>query len=109
MLVFRLEDKEGWGPFTYNTKWPQGLDEEKPLHNSYLCTVPEARTVWSQRHKYRFGCRTLKHLSKYWGDELDKWTKEGWVIAVYKVRKNYVLNSKEDIEVAFMIDKAIKL
>ena len=110
MLVYRLEDKRGYGPFSYHNDWPKNLDGDKALHNQHGCTVTGTyRWDSDERKKYRFGCRSMAQLEKYWGNELDKQTKEGWVIAVYKVRKNYVLMSTIDIELAFKIEKAVKI
>ena len=110
MLVYRLEDKEGYGPFAYRTDWPEGLDDDRPLHTQYGCTVEgyhiEDR---EERMKWRFGCRTMKQLEAYWGNEIGLWEEAGWVVAVYKVRKNYVRLGTTDIELAFKAEKAVRV
>lgn len=111
MLVYRLEDKEGYGPFAYRTDWPKDIDKEsRALHNQYGCTVENyPREDRLERMKWRFGCRNITQLREYWGNELAIWEKAGWVVAVYRVRKNYVRMGTADIELAFKADKAVRV
>lgn len=111
MLVYRLEDKDGYGPFSYRTDWPKDLDKNDiALHSNYGCTVENYhREDLTERKKWRFGCRNITQLRAYWANELELWEQEGWVVAVYKVRKNYVRLGKADIELAFKADKAVRI
>lgn len=106
MIVFRLEDKNGRGPFNYNADWPSDYTSDG-IHSVTGCTV----TIIGAKNysDYRFGCKNITRLRKYWNNELDKWLAAGWVIAKYKVRKNYVQFGTDDIELAFKADKAERI
>lgn len=108
MIVFRLEDDRGRGPFSSAKRWPEGYDGEKAIHNLEGCTVPDEKYGYDSS-SYRFGCRNITQLKKYWGNQLEKFAKDGWVIATYSVRKNYVLFSTKDIELAFKAEKAVRI
>jgi len=110
MIIYRLEDANGWGPFSYNTNWPDDYSGDKSIHNVEGCTVPDVREgSRKERGYWRFGCRNKTQLSKYWGGELDKFVRDGWVVAQYRVRKNYVRFGTKDIEVAFLRKKAVRI
>lgn len=111
MIVYRLEDKKGYGPFNYGQDWPTSAKESLTAkHTQYLCTVPEARIGTKEhRDKYRFACRNITDLRKYWGCNLKDWENAGWIIAKYKVRKNYILIGSLNFELAFLIKKATRL
>lgn len=110
MIVYRLEDKDGWGPFSYRTDWPDEYDGDASIHSNQGCTVPYVRDGnMDERAKYRFGCRNMTQLKKYWGDQLQLWQDSGWIVAKYKVRRNYVEFGNMDIELAFKIEKAERL
>ena len=111
MLVYRLEDKEGYGPFTHRTRWPKNLlNEDRALHNRYGCTVSEVRaSFFPNRGDWRFACRNITQLREYWGNVIEKWESEGWVVGVYRVRKSYIKFGDEDIELAFNINEAVRI
>lgn len=109
MIVYRLEDKEGWGPFTYKKDWPKDYNDDNAIHSHRGCTVPHDLFPLGRRQNYRFGCSSIEKLNKYWGGQLDKWKSNGWIVATYKVRKNYVLTGLNDIELAFLVEKAVRV
>lgn len=107
MIVYRLEDRFGRGPFATATRWPDvALRSDNNLHSHYACTV----TIRASYGLYRFGCRNITGLRRYWGkDSLKAFEREGWRIVKYKVRKNYIKFGMEDIELAFKADKAERI
>jgi len=107
MIVYRLEDKNERGPFGFMAEWPKDYTGDASIHNREGCTVVGIPEIGYR--KWRFGCRNITQLKKYWGGEIEKFEREGWVIAKYKVRKNFIKFGTKDIELAFNIDKAIRL
>lgn len=111
MIVYRLEDREHKGAFYSNKSWPKRGRrlEDKALHNRYGCTLPFDVKYGPRSKDYRFGTDSLKKLEDYFGNRLKYFLEEGWVIGVYKVRRNYVRFSPMGIEVAFLVDKSKRL
>lgn len=114
MIVYRLEDKETFeGPFSSDRKWPKpAVDSPDSVHQNRGCTLPMNIKYGPMSDNFRFGARNKTQLKKYWGKNLVHFLNDGWVIAAYRVRKNYVVyseNPRVDVEVAFDIRKAERI
>lgn len=104
MIVYRLEDDEGYGVWSgfnggramlegYYGRWKQG------------CTVYAWNFSWSN---YRYGCENLESLMQYFGTAFGHLLNSGrFQVVKYEVRKNHVRFS--EIEVVFNLNKAKRL
>lgn len=52
MIVYRLEDKEGYGPFTHNTDWPNNYDGDKALQFKNTSELVEYLADGDATHGY---------------------------------------------------------
>lgn len=114
MIVYRLEDRETQhGPFSSDRKWPKAaLDSPDSVHQNAGCTLPMDIKYGPMSDNFRFGARNITQLKKYWVKNMKHFLNDGWVVAAYKVRKNYVVFAKIpkiDVEVAFDIRKAERI
>lgn len=109
MIVYRIEDKEGWGAFSGDIVWPEeARQSDNNIHSHQGCSVQFPLN--HVRSEYRFGCKSIKDIKKYWGDGFDAFMEsENFYLVKYKVRKNYVLLGKGNFELAFKIEKAVKI
>lgn len=107
MIVYRLESESGYGVFS--TVARALLDDGTAMYSVHSCTLRSQGLVPNNR-KYRFACESIDKLVEYWGSDFANLLAQGYKVAVYKVRKNYVLLSHiPGLECAFVAEKAIYL
>lgn len=105
MIVYRLENSEGRGPFSCSG-WPTAIsDASNPLHSQHGCTAFPPR---GEGDKYRFGCPSYEALEEYFDANLMNLDK-GWTVAVYEVNIAYVRLSDLGIECCFLATKAERI
>lgn len=118
MIVWRLEDKNGWGVWSgdmWNDRLCDFLDYEDQgrYHRGRSVYSSELRKKNEPRYpeiSHRYGCDSKKRLQAYFGASFDKLINEhGAVVAKYKVRKNHVVFGEDNIELIFRMDKAEKI
>lgn len=107
MIVYRLEDpKMHRGPFNYPLPWPKkGRGDSDAIHSRMGCTVPIGVMDISE---YRFATESVAALERYWGKRFKYFLEAGYVIGVYRVRKNHVMFGHKGLELAFRADKAVR-
>lgn len=101
MLVYRLEYK-GQGVFCSSLRVRYPDDAQ---YSNFHCQVPSAH----DDERYRFGCRTMDKLVAYFGSDFEYLLRQGAEILIYEVPRKCILFSDNGIELAFLIDEAVRI
>lgn len=105
MLVYRIEDKNGDGP--YHT--PDTLPEEA-CRNSINHPTPTSDGIWLYEaktwcpHDYHFGFQNKTLLREWFGRYSDHLKKGGFKCSVYKIHGRRVMQGRT--QCAFVLKKA---
>lgn len=111
VLVYRLENKQGIGPYQSQHKYHrhlnrQSIDTGHPgwMDDNIITQIwTTSKVIFRGEREYRAGFTTLDQLQGWFAGHLNQLLKAGFIIKLYCIEGKDVIYSKSGKQIAFKI------